>query len=46
MVICFFDLAKATDPEAFPPGSAVQYWPDFADERQRKAFESVVHSRV
>ena len=46
MVVCFMDKAKEADPDAFPPGSIIRYWPDFADERQRKAYEIATNSAV
>lgn len=46
MVICFHEKAKEADPEAFPPDSIIVFWPDFTDERQRRAYEAAVNSPV
>lgn len=46
MVICFREKAMQADPRAFPAGCLIRYWPDFADERQRKAYEVATNSPV
>jgi hypothetical protein len=46
MVICFADKAREIDPAAFKPGSLIVYWPDFTDERQRRAYEAATNPTV